>query len=164
MAGENGAFVSPKKKSLEPESPKDCTLIYFILDERAISNPYRKNSRAKRQVFWLTDRSTFRTFPGFPSGLREFRPRLQRRDRSRFSRDSLLSYKAPDRHIFNCSSLLSRLNKPCQVLFQNPTAKSRFVGRENKRGALEACGCYLRLSESEKFISEQVPCSYGTRV
>ena len=50
-----------------------------------------------RQVFWLTDLSTLRAFPDYASGLCGFRPRLQRRDRSRVPRDSLLRFSAPDR-------------------------------------------------------------------
>ena len=50
-----------------------------------------------RQVFWLTDHSTLRPFPSRKdSGFTGFRPRLQRRDRSRISRDSLLNSKVPD--------------------------------------------------------------------
>lgn len=116
------------KKSSGHDCPEDCTLFHFIPNrypeslrlsgksassqeapgsEFRIRRPFslgRHSSPTKqvhRQVFWLTDLPTRQ--PSHPDNSEQwhsgFRPRLQRRDRSRIgsmpSRDSLLSPSAP---------------------------------------------------------------------
>jgi len=86
-----------KKKSSEPNGPKDCTLVYFILGLGLKAVP--RAFVLCNQAGLLAHGSSY--FPCLPtllqqgSGSHGFRPRLQRRDRSRFSRDSLLG-TAPD--------------------------------------------------------------------
>jgi len=115
----------PKKKSLEPKGSKDCTLIYLILRGCGIRGR-TDYPPANRQVFWLPDHPTFRAFPRSPSGYCGFRPRLQRRDRSRFSRDSLSSFSAPDRYLFDCSPLVASSSKCCQAFSQKARRSSFF--------------------------------------
>jgi len=67
-----------------------------------------------RQVFWLSDPPTLRTFPSRTrqdSGFCGFRPRLQRRDRSRVSRNSLLGLSAPGSHQETIEVLIAKQTK-----------------------------------------------------
>ncbi len=73
-----------QKKIPRAKSPKDCTLVHLILRWES-NNPRTDSLNNIRQVFWLTDHPTLRSFPSRKdSGFTGFRPRLQRRDRSRF--------------------------------------------------------------------------------
>ena len=87
----NGKFS--QKKILRAVRPKDCTLVNFILQRTSGISTYRCS---------ISDQAGFLTFgspysPSLPvtakrdSGIFGFRPRLQRRDRSRVTRDSLLN-------------------------------------------------------------------------
>ena len=84
-----------KKKSLELLALRIAP--WFPLSFNGPSDIARTDApNHLRQVFWLTDHPTHRAFPSCPqrdSGSSGFRPRLQRRDRSRISRDSLLNSK-----------------------------------------------------------------------
>ena len=90
--------TSGQKKILRAIHPKDCTLFHLVLWRFIGYLAYRFPKR--HQAGLLTHGSSYS--PSLPisfsrvSGLTGFRPRSQRRDRSRFARDSLLNSNVPD--------------------------------------------------------------------
>ncbi len=84
----------PQKKILRADGSKDCTQFRLVLAMGTYRHTPVPRFPSIRQVFWLTDRPNACTFPAKLHRqwfCRKRRPRSQRRDRSRFSRDSLLS-------------------------------------------------------------------------
>ncbi len=146
--GTKGARGFPIKKILRAISPEDCTRVYLILWSRNGMASYRRTPRL-RQVFWLRIILLATPSRKSSSGLCGFRPRTQRRDRSRISRDSLLSFPAPDRYSVVPIKSLAGVPGTCQAFPKGRPSKAPSICVSTQEGRIQWI--------NETFVRERHP-------
>ena len=128
----------------------------FVLTDAASGVPVSLS--AVWQVFWLEGRPTLHAFPDRgPVARRGFRHLSQRRDRSRFARDSLFSVSAPDRSFGVGASKPPRSGSVKR--FGGEGAEARDPGEFGWRGGVAGASLRGMWNERLDFLGQTDVCS-----